>query len=272
MHSACVVIPVYRLPLTADEETSLSQVRAILGGQKRCFVVPVGLALPAGFLKGEEIVRFSPKFFTYPYGYNRLLMSACFYDSFRAYSHILVYQLDCLVFRDDLDSWCEKDFDFVGSPWLDHYGDPEGGEATWKVGNGGFSLRKVSTAKAVLTKRIPRGRFFPVPPSHLPRPGFVRGLLTNIRKRIRQHLSFWTVEDELENYGENEDRFWALDVIRIQPDFRKPDAEEAFQFGFEVEPRQCLERTRGKLPFGCHGWGKHDREFWERAMESSSAH
>jgi len=266
MNPVAVILPVYRFPLSAEEEFSLLRARSVLGGHPRFFVAPAGLRFPASFLRGEAIVRFPKRFFTYPYGYNRLLMSACFYRSFRRFSHILVYQLDCLVFRDELEDWCARDFDYVGSPWLDDYsGRAEDGPA-WKVGNGGFSLRKVSTALAILSKRIERGQYFAVPPVHFPKPGFAGWLITNIRRRIRQHLHLWTVEDELENFGENEDRFWALEVLRIQPGYKKPDVDEAFRFGFETDPQSCFERTQGKLPFGCHAWAKHDREFWERVM------
>jgi hypothetical protein len=34
------------------------------------------------------------------------------------------------------------------------------------------------------------------------------------------------------------------------------------RFAFEAAPRQCLEMNQGRLPFGCHAWGRYDREFW----------
>lgn len=267
MRAAAVAIPLHRLPLTGDEEVSLRVSREVLGKHQRFFLIPSDMAVPEGFLQGEKVIRYPGKYFTYPHGYNRLLMSSCFYRSFVGFSHILLYQLDCLVFRDDLDAWCAKNYDYVGSPWLDDYGQQAGEKPVWRVGNGGFSLRKVETSRAVLATRIRRGSLFPVPPIHLPKPGFTDWLVTNIHKRIKQHLNLWTVEDELGNYGENEDRFWALDVFRVRPGYTKPDVEEAFRFGFEIDPRRCFERTKGKLPFGCHAWWKHDREFWEQALD-----
>lgn len=266
MKPVAIAIPLHRIPLARDEEFSLSRLRSVLGGHPRFFVCPAGLQLPPDFLRGEQVLRFPARFFTYPYGYNRLLMSSRFYRSFRRFSHLLVYQLDCLVFRDELNSWCSRDFDYIGSPWLDAYSGLAGEEPAWRVGNGGFSLRKVSTCLAVLSKRIERGKYFAVPPVHMPQPGIFGWLITNVQRRIRQHFRLWTVEDELENFGENEDRFWALEVFKIQPGYKKPNVDEAFRFGFETDPQSCLERTQGKLPFGCHAWAKHDREFWERAM------
>ncbi|MFA7342805.1 MAG: DUF5672 family protein [Terrimicrobiaceae bacterium] len=261
--SAAVVVPLHRLPLTEDEEVSLRVLRKVLGKHPRFFVVPSGMAVPAEFLQGESVVRFPARYFTYPYGYNRLLMSACFYNGFRRFSHMLVYQLDCLVFRDELDLWCSRNYDYIGAPWLENAAGKPGDGREWKVGNGGFSLRKVSTARAVLAKRVKRGSLFPIPPIHLPGPDFSGWLITNCRKRIKQHLGLWTVAEELDNYGENEDRFWALDVLRIAKEYAKPPVDEALRFAFEVEPRLCFERTQGLLPFGCHAWAKHDRAFWE---------
>jgi hypothetical protein len=266
MQKAAVVIPLHRLPLTREEEISLSRLRRVLGEHPRYFVSPPKLHIPTAFLQGEKVLRFGERYFTYPVGYNRLLMTAGFYKAFGMFKHILIYQLDCLVFRDELEAWCARDYDFIGAPWRDDYSAQPGTELTWKVGNGGFSLRKVSTAQAILGKRIKRGRYFPIPPASLPKPGFSGWLITNFRNRIKQHLNLWTVEDELGNFTENEDRFWAVDVLRIDPEYRMPRVEEALKFAFEIEPRLCLEKTQGAMPFGCHAWWKHDRSFWESAL------
>jgi len=269
MKSAAVAIPLHQLPLANDEELSLRVLREVLGTQVRFFVVPERMDMPAGFLRGERVIRFPEKFFTYPLGYNRLLMSGRFFKAFTEFNHVLIYQLDCLVFRDELDAWSSRDYDYVGPPWRDDFGDAPGSAATWKVGNGGFSLRKISTARRILAKRVERGSYFAVPPIHHPRPGFMGWLVTNVRKRLKQHLNLWTVEDELENYDGNEDRFWALDVMKIAPDYKKPDVDEALRFGFETAPAVCLERTHGQIPFGCHAWAKHDRNFWEKVLANA---
>lgn len=265
MNTVAVVIPIYRLPETTEELQSLSVLRECLKFHKRFIVCPQSLVIPRGFLKGEELIRLPDTYFTYPDGYNRMLMSRSFYKAFEQFQYILIYQLDCLVFRDKLDEWCAKSYDYVGSPWRDNYSD-DSSEASWKVGNGGFSLRKVSTALRVLSKRIKRGALYPVPPPSRPGPGFWKWLVENSINRLKQHLNLWTVEDELQNYRENEDRWWSIDVLKVVSDYKKPTVEEALRFGFEVEPRECLKMTGGKLPFGCHAWWKQDREFWEEIL------
>ncbi len=266
MQKAAVVIPIYQFPLSREEVISLETARTILVKQQLCFICPMSLKIPNRFLKGELVVRFDDNYFTYPCGYNWMLMSSAFYKAFDQYEYILIYQLDCLVFRDELNEWCAKGYDYIGSPWIDSYAGGKEGES-WKVGNGGFSLRKTSTALEVLEKGIKRGTHYTVPPPYRPKPGFWKWLAENTVNRLKQHLNLWTVEDELQNYRENEDRWWAIDVLQVRPDYKKPSVEDAMQFGFEVEPRRCLEMTGGKMPFGCHAWWKHDRQFWESVLK-----
>jgi len=58
---------------------------------------------------------------------------------FGKYDYILIYQTDCWVFEDNLDYFVELEYDWYGAPWYQpHIG------LTNVVGNGGFSLRKIS--------------------------------------------------------------------------------------------------------------------------------
>lgn len=267
MNPAAVIIPVYRFPLSADEEFSLARARSVLVKHPRIFVAPPDLSFPAGFLQGEKVVRFPRRFFTYPDGYNRLLMTTRFFQAFEDYVHILIYQLDCLVFRDELLEWCEKDFDYVGSPWFENYIYEYQRSQKWWVGNGGFSLRKTSSALRILKMKLPRGTHFPVPPVRFSQTNPASWLFTNIHHRLKQALSLWTVEDELKNYGESEDRFWSLDAGRFSSGFRVAPVNEAMLFSIEQFPETCIGLNGGKIPFGCHAWPKYDRELWEKAVE-----
>jgi len=261
LNPVAIAIPVHRIPLSEDEEFSLSRARAVLGGHPRFFVAPAGLEIPPSFLRGEKIVRFPDRFFTYPHGYNRLLMTRRFFRAFDNFAHLLIYQLDCLVFRDELLAWCARDFDYVGSPWYENYIYDYQHSEKWWVGNGGFSLRKTASALRILATRIPRGSHFPVPPASRPPLSPASWLLTNLRNRTRQMLGLWTVEDELINYADSEDRFWALDAGRFSTAYKIPPAVEAMRFGIEQHPRECVRLAGGHAPFGCHAWSKYDRAF-----------
>jgi len=266
-HKVAVVVPAYRAHLTEEEAISLSACRKHLDNYSLCFAIPGSLPRPSWLRSHETVTRFPDKYFTYPYGYNRLLMSQLFYRAFDRFEYILIYQLDCLVFRDELSAWCAQEFDYVGAPWFDDYLSP--GENRWTVGNGGFSLRKVSSALKVLNLPIRRGELYPIPMPGHPQPRGVAWLLINIRRRIRQHVGQWRVEDELDNCSDNEDRFWSFVAPRVYPDFRIPTAETALGFAFEMNPRECLHKNKGRLPFGCHAWAKVDRTFWETVMQEA---
>ena len=261
-----VIVPVWQTKLCTEELYALQGLRRILGNYPRIFACPESLRIPRGFTEGERVERFPDHYFSYPNGYNRLLLSRLFFHRWDSFEYILVYQLDCLMFSDRLGEWCDKNYDYVGAPWHDDYGRAPG-DKVWRVGNGGFSLRKVSTALDILSKRIRRGSLFAVPPVAMPQPSGWNWFVKNTRHRLRQHLGLWTVEDELSTcFCDNEDRFWALEAPKVWSGYRKPDVDEALDFAFEREPRVCLERTEGRLPFGCHAWAKHDREFWEQHL------
>ncbi len=51
-------------------------------------------------------------------GYNRMMLSAEFYETYRAYEYILICHADAWVFRNDLSAWCRRGFDCVAAPWV----------------------------------------------------------------------------------------------------------------------------------------------------------
>jgi hypothetical protein len=79
------------------------------------------------------------------YEYNQLLTSTAFYERFTNSEWILVFQTDTLLRRQ-----IDRDFfqyDYVGAPWTGH----PTVKCRCLVGNGGFSLRRVSTMLAICT-------------------------------------------------------------------------------------------------------------------------
>ena len=202
----------------------------------KILVAPLALNLDDYLRTNEEltIVRFPEHFFQSEKAYNRLLKTWGFFERFLRYEYILVHQLDCYVFEDQLDFWCGQGYDYVGAPWANFdwlfrkrrgfIGKLPGLHLLMnKVGNGGFSLRKVSTFYRA-AKRF--------------------GLLARF-------CDF------------HEDLFWSNVVYRLYPNFSIPDFQTALGFAFELEPRRCYESNSHRLPFGCHAWAQYDLDFWE---------
>ena len=143
-----VVTPIPSFPLSAEAQVSIRHLRKYLGQFDRYIIGPK--RLPQEF--ADFVLQpFPIRYFKSRYGYNRLLMTEQFYRAFSDYQYILIYQLDCLVFASNLEEWCRKGWDYVGAPWLNNPDNPA--EGFLAVGNGGLSLRRVTSALAVLNSK-----------------------------------------------------------------------------------------------------------------------
>lgn len=261
MRRILIIVPVYRRRLTPDEEVALDHLEHFLGHFDRCFIAPPGLAAPRS---GYDVARFDGACFETVSSYSRMLLDPGFYERFAAYEYLLLYQLDCLVFSDRLRSFAERGFDYIGAPWLCSRDDP--GRGFSRVGNGGFSLRRLDGVRAVFASRcgpwsLPRVLV------QLVRSGdelaqMERGRRWRKRLAIAREVTRG-IEWYRTHYTLNEDRFWSDRAVLFAPRFRVADVETGLAFAFEAAPRYCYDRCGGRLPFGAHGWSRWDREFWE---------
>ena len=98
---------------------------------------------------GFRLKEFDSSFFRSVNSYSRLLTLPLFYGAFCDYEYMLIAQLDAVCFRDDLDEWCRRGYDYVGAPWCHlcrHVCSPDFSYPGEKlVGNGGLSLRRIKT-------------------------------------------------------------------------------------------------------------------------------
>jgi hypothetical protein len=257
-----VIVPVYRSGLTADEQVSLRHLTHFLHEYDRYWLAPESLKVPRS---GFGVRRFSDHWFGSVATYSRLLLSREFYEAFADYEYILIYQLDCLVFSDRLTEWCEMGYDYVGAPWFKSKTDPASGFS--RVGNGGFSLRRVDGFLKVIDSQ--RYMDEPVPYWHdvlltpvadlqeyplLPRLAKRLKVFRDVRRGCKWYRAHYTL---------NEDHFWSDRAKLFYPAFRIAPVRVGLGFSFEGFPDYCSERNDHQLPFGCHAWARWDREFWE---------
>jgi hypothetical protein len=253
MHQVKIVIPIYKNELSELEKKSLKQVFKVLGAYPITIIKPFSLTITSlnNYLSKVEVLNFANEYFSGIPGYNRLMLSEEFYETFADCRYILIYQLDAYVFSDCLSEWCSKDYDYIGAPWLrrpiynlplikqwiniKHFINKKKGKLTKqdlynKVGNGGLSLRKVESHLRVLREQ--------------------RNQVNEFANHKHYHLF-------------NEDVFWAT-----QPkNFHYPTAMEAIQFSFDKYPAYCYRLNKKKLPFGCHAWYKRKmRSFWKNII------
>jgi hypothetical protein len=263
--TVAVVVPLYnRRELTADEQISLRHLQHYLGKYDKYMIVPKTLHVT---YPGFTIKRFADSFFGSTIANTRLMLSAKLYQAFSDYKYILIYQLDALVFSDQLLKWCDTDLDYVGAPWL-HCPD-----SPWvkvpRVGNGGLSLRKVESFLRVFHSDRLRvepnaywasfceGRPAYIQFLNLPRKYLKRFVLFN---GARREMARWHLTDIARR---NEDYFWSDEAVRYYPEFKIAPVDVGLRFAFEVGPRYCFELNNRQLPFGCHAWPRYDRDFWE---------
>ncbi len=209
------------------------------------------------FQKNEKITTesFPQHYFKSINGYNELLLSQLFYERFLSSEYILIYQLDAFVFKDELRIWCDKDYDYIGSPWIatpvDSLGmkifdkiarifwskkKKERQQIFYKVGNGGFSLRKVA--------------------SHF-----------TIVKEYNQFISNFLSEEEKKIYA-IEDVFWSIKAPELDSNFKIPDYKEGVFFGIDRKPEIAMKLTENQLPFGCHAINKPKvTDFWKPILD-----
>lgn len=251
--SVAIVVPIYREILTDDEKLSLDLLNELLYRYPKVAVVPTGLHFHDSRFTRIELEEHH---FRNREAYSHLLLSRSFYQAFEQYEFILIYQLDCLLFRDELQSWCDKGYDYIGPPLFNNKYDAKSGLS--RVGNGGFSLRRVRAFLDVLNAPIP-------PWSRI----FINGQSTieSILKKAKVVNSMRNgVEWYTGHYTLNEDLFWTDRARYFKPDFNIAPIEEALQFAFEAHPRWCFERNGRNLPFGAHAWNLWDRAFWEERL------
>jgi hypothetical protein len=240
--SVAVVVPVFRERLGPDEELSLRHLRTNLDGYDGFAFCPVSLDLE---LPDLVPVRLDDRHFRTHRDYSRLLLGPELYRRFERYEFVLVHQLDCAVFSDDLPRWCGEGYDYVGAPWVRR--DADGRPFFTGVGNGGLSLRRVDAFLRVLGARRRWATLG-------------RHAAELARRIVREPRRAGQLLRDRYVY---EDKFWSFEAPRLDPGFGIPPAETAVAFAFESEPRFCFEQNGRRLPFGCHKWRAHDPDFWQ---------
>lgn len=256
-----VVVPLYKPEPDAWERQALAHNLSVVEGYTVVFLHPEGMDVTAyrSLAPGVFFQAVSRKWLGTERGiagYNDMMLSQSFYEMFSAWEYVLVCHSDAWLFgaregQPDLEDWCAKGYDVVAAPWVSKPlgrlpGLKEGLEL-WrlifkskgkrrpelhgKVGNGGLSLRKVSS--------------------------FIRACAEN-REEVEKFKG-----DPCEAH--NEDIFWAT----VPSGFRYPGAREAAAFAMDCKPELCWRMNGRRLPFGCHGYHLANRwPFWKRFLPS----
>lgn len=263
-----IMVPVPSPELSADDRVSMRHLRKHLDHHDKFLLVPKGSGIR---IDGFKVMELDRKHFGSAANHNRMLYRTDFWEKFADYEYVLMYHLDALVFSDQLLEWCDKGLDYIGSPFLICK------DAPWvreeRCGNGGFALYRVPSVIKVLWNRYlaEPSKFVEdhcsrliefqnrvIKPMRLAAPAWLKSSAPpNLRGQIRKM-------DRAEVNERGNDLFWSDKAKNYLPGFKVGTLEQGLAFSFEMEPRRCLERTGGRMPFGCHAWARYDRAFWEQ--------
>jgi len=268
---AVVIIIGYRATLTENEKLSLRQCYNVLQNWDIRIISPQGMDVSEykNVNPGIQFEFIEPKWTSSYLMNSQFKTNRWLYNRYRDYEYILFYELDAWVFRDDLEYWCRKKWDYIGAPWFRGYEAGDSNQITG-VGNGGFSLRNNKSSLRI-TKRIQflktlrRGwfKYYLQPilpfeklvsifkkPLHIQRPSALTSLL------LDQYIL--------------EDIYWTEKIAKVFDDFRVASIEDAVKFGFELNPSLLYKMNQHQLPFGCHHWEKYEPEFWKQFIPQLS--
>jgi len=263
-----IVIPVYKSIPDKYELVSLMQSIKILSSYDFSIVCPKNLNTEYYenlFITNNinySVQRFEDKYFKGLDGYNSLMLNIHFYERYKDYKYILIYQLDAYVFRDELEYWCSLGYDYIGAPWPENFPFLSGDNLMFfKVGNGGFSLRRTQAFIDRInycfplksTKRIWREfnefsafqKIFRLP--------IIIAKILGYKNTMNYYIK---------HTPHFEDIFWCIFMEETKKPLKIPCVEIASKFSMEMGAKQ-LYQENNKLPFGCHAWLKWDFDFWK---------
>lgn len=257
-----VLITVHQPIITPLEEISLRQCFKVLGQHPIRLVCPEGMDVSAyrAIIPTIEVDFIAPHWQASYANFTQLKIEPFLYERYAAYEYVLFHELDVFVFRDDLEKWCATGLDYIGAPWFVGLVMANESSPVLGVGNGGFSLRKVSSMLRGRRSTWLWLRLLASEARHKPLSALRRAVadLGRIARGGYPSLAF----------ARGEDNFWGLVVSRHLRWFHVASFDQAREFSFETQPRRLYKLNGERLPFGCHAWARYDLDFWRPHIEA----
>lgn len=265
-NTVAIAIPVWKKNLTENEKISFNQACGLL--KEFTFILVSYRALDIDTytnILDAKGIHYKVKYFNQRYfkdvnSYSLLMLSLGFYTRFLFYNYLLIYQVDCFVFRDELRYWVNKEYSYIGAPWVKGYTNPDNAETkVLGVGNGGFSLRRISHhIKALIIYNLKHKKHL------IWKLIYERNETNSISQELMEFIKGLLFQNAFEKreWDFNEDYFWGMIAEPSFNWFTVPDWKTAAKFSMEAKPRYFFDMNNHKLPFGCHAWWRYDFAFW----------
>ena len=261
----CITIPIYKETLDSFEIQSINRCIEILSQYSIYFVCSKTLNTSfykAHFQDIKKYMFFDKQYFESLRGYNQLLLNINYYEVFSKYEYMLVYQTDCYVFKDELLYWASKNFDYIGGVWFKNFHNYNNNKPKlWFPGNGGFSLRKISTFIKVLNSKK-RLKNYSQLEEEKKKLGKTKGL-KSFKNSILFFLKFFGYKNSVSFYAKhfdnNEDVFFSNLCMEYHM-LKVPKVSDALLFSWDSNP-EYLYQQLNQLPFGSHAWFRDDKPY-----------
>jgi len=250
--TVAIAIPYYKNELSSAERASLKQCLEVLGAFDIWLVSPKSLDVNPDVPISMHVLRFEDEYFKGIRGYNKLMLSEEFYQRFTAYDYVLIYQLDAFVFRDELQFWADKGYDYIGAPWIHRL------YSTSDFGSFILLLKKILYTIAGNKKKVRKY-------IHYNNVGNGGLSLRRVERMVQVTHKY---KDKIANLLSDEKDFYPEDLLltvelRGNESLKKPSFREALGFSFDVRPSLAYELNDRHLPFGCHAFSKSkENKFW----------
>jgi hypothetical protein len=231
----CVIVPIYKERPSENEYHSIYRAAQVFEEDKKFFILPEGMNYSYYQQQFPSFCYqfFSKRYFRNTISYSRLLLTPMFYRSFKEYQYMLISQPDSILLSEDraeFDYFIHQGVDYWGAVWepaitlYRYYG--RGVRSLphlltqprrCRVGNGGFSLRRIKACIDLLEKH-----------------------------RVLAYL--W-------GRSGNEDCFFAYQGLDPKNQFTLASPELAERFALESNMKKRLEE--GQRVYAVHAWEKY---------------
>lgn len=260
-----VIIPTHKPIMTSEEEKSFRNTLDILRDWDITLLLPHDVSgkhyeeMRVGENLQFKVMNGIPGWMGSIKKYNDMALSPQFYQSFEEYKYVLIFHLDAWVFRDELQMWIDKEYDYIGAPWfamrknnfvdLEKLMCPQGG-------NGGVCLRKVDKM-IELTSNLKRSLNILL---------FMKGFLFLLKNWRLNFLRIYVnscigilldTEGYRNKYNIYEDAMFSIYYSLLDKTFNVAPAKEAIYFATEVYSEELFAtKLKWRLPFAIHGYDK----------------
>lgn len=252
-----ILIPTHRFNLGDEDKISLIHLKKYLNKYDTFFVIPKRNSSKSFTSAGYKVKKVNDNFFGTLRRANEMYLNKEFYEIFKDYDYMLIYQLDALVFSNQLERWLKSGYDFIAAPWfrpvIGFFSHKK--RLPYSGGNGGFCLRNIQKFIKVLDI-VNKSAIRTSNNSYIRKLWFLLALISGKSHKI------W-LNAPATNYPFNEDGFWSYEAPKYLSDFKVAPFSQSLKFSFERSPKKCFKLNQDDLPFGCHAWEKYDKSFWE---------